>query len=231
MKYCIDSLQQYCIDVNSFPFGKSFHNLPNTTKFSQFGNRFEMAPGNSFFFLLSLLISCLPLLRNLEFDVTFLLLWIMNHLTVAKHRSPHRVAHSKTTWREQDGDCSPADSGDEEQVHYGMEYSSENSNYSEDESVTAHSKDESREEETDAEVEDTVDNGKGNVSTPVSRKGVTSDYDTPIADLLRPNRSREPEFNVTKRGQKLSQSKQRGLQNRKRNSTTLSNNNNEGASN
>jgi len=42
-------------------------------------------------------------------------------------------------------------------------------------SVTSHSKEESGEEETDAEVEDTVDNGKGNLSTPVSRKGVTSD--------------------------------------------------------
>ena len=68
-----------------------------------------------------------------------------------------------------------------------MEYSSENSNYSEDESVTAHSKDESREEETDAEVEDTVDNGKGILSTPVSKKGELSDYNTPIADLLRTN--------------------------------------------
>jgi hypothetical protein len=134
----------------------------------------------------------------------------VNHLAVAKRRSPRRVAHSKTTRREQDGDHSPANSGDEEQVHYGTEYSSDNSNYSADESVTSHSKDESGEEETDAEVEDTVDNGKGNVLTPVSRKGVTSDYDTPIVDLLRPNQSRQPECNVTKRGPKLSQSKRRG---------------------
>jgi hypothetical protein len=99
----------------------------------------------------------------------------VNHLAVVKHRSPRHVAHSKTTRREQDDDHSPADSGDEEQVHYGTEYSTDDSNYSEDESVTSHSKEESGEEETDAEVEDTVDNGKGNLSTPVSRKGVTSD--------------------------------------------------------
>ena len=111
----------------------------------------------------------------------------MNHLAVAKHRSPRRVAHSKTTQREQDDDRSPADSGDEEQVSGGTEYSTDALNYSEDESVTSHSKEESGEEETDAEVVDTVDNGKGNLSTPVSRKGVTSEYDTPIADLLRPN--------------------------------------------
>ena len=153
----------------------------------------------------------------------------MNHLSVAKRRSPRRVAHSKATQREQDGNRSPADSGDEEQVSGGTEYSTDALNYSEDGSVTSHSKEESGEEETDAEVEDTVDNGKGNLSTPVSRKGVTSNNDTPIADLLRHNRSRQPERNVTKRGPKSSQRKQRGLQNRKRNSTTLSNDNNEGA--
>jgi hypothetical protein len=50
VKYCIDCVQQYCIDVNSFPFGNSFENLPNTTKYSQFCKQFEMAPGNFFFF-------------------------------------------------------------------------------------------------------------------------------------------------------------------------------------
>jgi hypothetical protein len=105
----------------------------------------------------------------------------VNHLAVAKRRSPRRVAHSKTTRREQDDDCS---SGDEEPVSGGMEYSTETSNCSEDEYVTSDSKEESGEEATDAEEED---NGKGNISTPVSRKGVTSDYDTPIADLLRHN--------------------------------------------
>jgi hypothetical protein len=59
--------------------------------------------------------------------------------------------------------------------NYGTEYSTEDSNYSEDESVASHSKEESGEDEADAEVEDTVDNGKGNLSTPVSRKGETSD--------------------------------------------------------
>ena len=53
------------------------------------------------------------------------------------------------------------------------------------------------EEEADDEVDD---NGKGNLSTPVSRKGpLLSDYDTPIADLLRHNRSHQPERNVMKR--------------------------------
>jgi hypothetical protein len=99
----------------------------------------------------------------------------VNHLSVAKCRSPRRVAHSKATQREQDGNRSPADSGDEEQVHYGTEYSTDDSNYSEDKSVTSHSKEESGEEEADDEVEDTVDNGKGYLSTPVSRKGELSD--------------------------------------------------------
>ena len=153
----------------------------------------------------------------------------MNHLSVAKRRSLRRVAHSKATRREQDGNRSPANSGDEEQVHYGTEYSTDDSNYSEDESVTTHSKEESGEEEADDEVEETVDNGKGNLSTPVSRKGELSDYDTPIADLLRHNRSTQKEHNVTKRGPKLSQRKRRGLQHRKRNTNASSNDNNEGA--
>jgi hypothetical protein len=153
----------------------------------------------------------------------------VNHLAVAKRRSPRHVTHPKTTRREQDDDPSPADSGDEEQVSCGMEYSTDASNYGEDESVTSHSKEESGEEETDAEVEDTVDNGKGNLLTPVSRKGVTSDYDTPIADLLRHNRSRQPECNVTKHGPKLSQRKRRGRHIKKRSSTTSSKDNNEGA--
>ena len=56
----------------------------------------------------------------------------MNHLAVAKRRSPHRVAHSKTTRREQDDDRS---SGDEEPVSGGSEYSTDASNYSEEDSV------------------------------------------------------------------------------------------------
>jgi len=147
----------------------------------------------------------------------------VNHLAVAKRRSTLRVAHSKTMRREQDDDRS---SGDEEPVSGGTEYSTDASNYSEDEYVTSVSKEESGEEATDAEEED---NGKGNISAPVSRKGVTSDYDTPIVNLLHHNQSRQPERNVTKRGPKLSQRKRRGLQNRKRNGTLYSNDNNEGA--
>ncbi len=153
----------------------------------------------------------------------------MNHLSVAKRRSPRCVTHSKATRREQDGNRSPADSGDEEQVHHGTEYSTDDSSTGEDKSVTSHSKEESGEEEADDEVEDTVDNGKGNLSTPVSRKGELSDYDTPIADLLRHNQSRQPERNVTKRVPKLSQRKRRGGHNKKRNTDASSNGNNEGA--
>jgi hypothetical protein len=135
--------------------------------------------------------------------------------------------------REQDDDHS---SGDEEPVSGTSEYSTDASNYSEEESVTCDSKEESvtcdskeesGEEPTDAEEEA---NGKGLISTPVSRKGgVTSDYDTPIADLLRHNRSAQKTRNVMKCGPKSSQRKRRGLQNRKRNSTLSSNGNNEGA--
>ena len=147
----------------------------------------------------------------------------MNHLAVAKRRSTLCVAHSKATRREQDDDRS---SGDEEPVSGGTEYSTDASNYSEDEYVTSVSKEESGKEATDAEEED---NGKGNISAPVSRKGVTSDYDTPIVNLLHHNQSRQPERNVTKRGPKSSQRKQRGLQHRKRNTNASSNDNNEGA--
>jgi hypothetical protein len=107
----------------------------------------------------------------------------VNHLSVTKCRSPCRVAHSKATRGEQDDDCS---SSDEEPVSGGSESSTDASNYSEEDSVSCDSKEESGEEPTDAEEEF---NGKGLISTPVSRKGVTSDYDTPIADLLRHNRS------------------------------------------
>jgi hypothetical protein len=55
-----------------------------------------------------------------------------------------------------------------------------------------------------------------------------SDYDTPIVDLLRHNRSAQKERNVTKRGPKLSQRKRRGLQQRKRISNASSYDNNEG---
>ena len=88
---------------------------------------------------------------------------------------------------------------------------------------------ESEEEEKDADEENTDFNEKGNLSTPVSRKGPgLSDYDTPIADLLRHNRSLQPECNVTKHGPKLSQRKRRGRHIKKRSSTTSSKDNNEG---
>ncbi len=38
----------------------------------------------------------------------------------------------------------------------------------------------------------------------MSKKGEVSDYDTPIADLLRTNRSRKPEHNIKKPGRKSS---------------------------
>jgi hypothetical protein len=56
----------------------------------------------------------------------------VNHLSVARRRSPRRVAHSKATRGEQDDDCS---SGDEEPVSGGSEYSTDASNYSEEDSV------------------------------------------------------------------------------------------------
>jgi hypothetical protein len=74
-----------------------------------------------------------------------------------------------------------------------------------------------------------VDNGKGILSTSVSKKGELSDYDTPIVDLLRTNRSNKLECNIMKRGSKSSQKKRRGRQNRNRTSTTSSNDNNQGA--
>jgi hypothetical protein len=152
----------------------------------------------------------------------------VNHISVAKRRSPRRAAQSKARRSEPDEDLSPADSGDEEQVSGGTEHSPDDSNYSDDESVTSHSKEEGGEEED--EVEDAEDNPKGILSTPVSRKGpVLSDYDTPIADLLRDNRTRQPERNVTKRVPKSSQRKQTGGHDKKRNTDALSNDNNEGA--
>jgi hypothetical protein len=69
----------------------------------------------------------------------------VNHLAVAKRRSLRHVAHSKTTWREQDDDRS---SGDEEPVSGGSEYSTDALNYSEEESVSRDSKEESGEEPT-----------------------------------------------------------------------------------
>ena len=88
----------------------------------------------------------------------------------------------------------------------------------------------SEEEEKNAEEENTDFNEKGNLSTPVSRKGPgLSDYDTPIADLLRHNRSRQPQRNVTKRVPKSSQRKRRGGHDKKRNTDASSNENNEGA--
>jgi hypothetical protein len=136
------------------------------------------------------------------FFVTFNFLLLppfVNHLSVAKRRSPRRVAHSKATRSEPDDVRSCTDSANEELVR--TENSTEGSNYSENETSEEESvEEETEEEEADDEVEDTVDNGKGNLSTPVSRKGPgLSDYDTPIADLLRHNRSRQPERNVTKR--------------------------------
>jgi hypothetical protein len=116
----------------------------------------------------------------------------VNHLSAVKCRHPCRVVHSKTTQSplgsmEKDGDSSHADSRDDDQVDDGTESFTDDSNYSEGKSVTSNSKEESGEEEEEDEVEDTVDNGKGILSTSVSRKGELSNYDTPIADLLRTN--------------------------------------------
>jgi hypothetical protein len=148
----------------------------------------------------------------------------VNHLSVAKRRSPRRAVHSKATRSEPDDDRSCTDPANEELVR--TENSTEGSNYSEDES----SEEESVEEEKDTEEENTDFNEKGNLSTPVSRKGPgLSDYDTPIADLLRHNRSRQPERNVTKRVPKSSQRKRRSGHNKKRNTDASSNDNNEGA--
>ena len=149
-------------------------------------------------------------------------------MSVAKRRSPRRAAQSKARQSEPDEDLSPADSGDEDQLSGGTVHSPDDSNYSDDESVTSHSKEEGGEDED--EVEDADDNAKGILSTPVSRKGpVLSDYDTPIADLLRDNPSRQPERNVSKRVPKSSQRKRSGGHDKKRNSDLSSNDNNEGA--
>jgi hypothetical protein len=86
---------------------------------------------------------------------------------------------------ENDGDSSDADSRDDDQVDDGTESSTDDSNYSEGKSGTFNSKAECGEQED--EVEDTVDNRKGILSTPVTKKGEVSDYDTTIADLLRTN--------------------------------------------
>jgi len=83
------------------------------------------------------------------------------------------------------GDSSDADSRDDDQVDDGTESYTDDSNYSEGKSGTSNSKEERGKEEE--EVEDTVDNWKGILSTPVSKKGEVSDYDTPIVDLLRTN--------------------------------------------
>jgi hypothetical protein len=157
----------------------------------------------------------------------------VNQLSVVKHRSPRCVAHLKTTQSplgsmEKDGDSSDADSRDDDQVNDGMESSTDDSNYSEGKSGTSNLKEESGEEEEEDEVEDTVDNQKGILSTPVSKKGEVSDYDTPIADLLHTNQSRKLEHNIMKRGTKSSQKKRRGRQNRNRTSSTSFNDNNQG---
>ena len=153
----------------------------------------------------------------------------MNHLSVAKRRSQRRAAQSKARRSERDDDRSCTDPANEELVR--TENSSEGSNYSEDASSEEESvQGEIEEEEKDHDEECTDFNDKGNLSTPVSRKGlVLSDYDTPIADLLRDNRSRQPERNVTKRVPKSSQRKRRGGHDKKRNSDASSNDNNEGA--
>ena len=145
----------------------------------------------------------------------------MNQFSVVKSRSPRRVAHSKTTQSpldsmENDGDSSDADSRDDDQVDDRMESSTDDSNYSEGKSGTSNSKEESGEEEEEDDVEDTVDNPKRILSTPVSKKGEVSDYDTPIVDLLCTNRSRKLERNIRKPGRKSSDKKRRGRQNRNR---------------
>jgi hypothetical protein len=153
----------------------------------------------------------------------------VNHLSVAKCRSPLRAAQSKATRSEPDDDRSYTDSANEELVR--TENSSEGSNYSEDNSSEEESvEEELEEEEKDADEENTDFNEIGNLSTLVSRKGPgLSDYDTPIADLLRHNRPRQPERNVTKRVPKSSQRKRRGGHDKKRNTDASSNDNNEGA--
>jgi hypothetical protein len=156
----------------------------------------------------------------------------VNQFSVVKRRSPHRVAHSKTTRSPLDsmenvGDSSDADSRDDDQVDDGTESYTDDSNYSEGKSGTSNSKEERGKEEE--EVEDTVDNWKGILSTPVSKKGEVLDYDNPIADLLCTNRSHKPERNIRKPGTKASQKKRSGRQNRNRTSSTSSNDNNQGA--
>jgi len=139
----------------------------------------------------------------------------VNQFSVVKSRSPRRVS-------------SDADSHDDDQVDDGTESSTDDSNYSEGKSGTSNSKEESGEEEEEDDVEDTVDNPKRILSTPVSKKGEVSDYDTPIVDLLCTNRSRKLERNIRKPGRKSSDKKRRGRQNRNRTSSTSSNDNNQG---
>jgi hypothetical protein len=155
----------------------------------------------------------------------------VNQFSVVKHRSPCHVAHSKTTQSpldsmENDSDSSDADSRDDGQVDDRSESSTDDSNYNEGKSGTSNSKEESGEEED--EVEDAEDNPKGILSTPVSKKGKVSDYDTPIVDLLLTNRSRRPECNIRKSGRKSSHKKRRGRENRNRTSSTSSNDNSQG---
>jgi hypothetical protein len=90
---------------------------------------------------------------------------------------------------ENDGDSSDADSRDDDQVDDRSESSTDDSNYNEGKSGTSNSKEESGEEEEEDEVEDAEDNPKGILSTPVSKKGKVSGYNTPIVDLLRTNRA------------------------------------------
>jgi hypothetical protein len=120
------------------------------------------------------------------------------------------------------------DSCDDDQVDDQLESSTGDSNYSEGKSGTSNSKEESMEEEDEDEVEDDEDNLKGILSTPVPKKGEVLDYDTPIADLLRTNRSGKPECNIRKPGRKASHKKRRGRENRNRTSCTSSNDNNQG---
>jgi hypothetical protein len=78
----------------------------------------------------------------------------VNHLSVAKRRSPRRAAHSKATRSEPDDDHSCTDPANEEVVR--TENSTEGSNYSEDESSEEESvEEESEEEEKDAEEDHT----------------------------------------------------------------------------
>jgi hypothetical protein len=154
-------------------------------------------------------------------------------MTVVKRRSLRHVAHSKKTQSplenmENVGDSSDGDSRDDDQVDDRSESSTGDSNYNEGKSGTSNSKEESGEEEEEDEIEDDEENPKGILSIPVSKKGEVSDYDTPIADLLRTNRSRRLERNIRKPGRKASHKKRRGRENRNRTSCTSSNDNNQG---